>query len=264
MNKNLNLVDILKDCPRGTKLYSTVYGEVEFEGIHIDTDYKTDYPITFKYKDEDGYDSIETTTIDGKQVCFANGECTLFPAKDQRDWSKFKIEPELVDGEFYYCVYGGNKKENSFIFIYKKHTSCKTRYYVALSMLSSVLFKDDTITQNPIELRKATEEEKQQLLDAIKVRNYEWDADKKELIKIEPKFDISTLQHFNRVLVRGTNGEPWSIDFFSHIIKNDDIKSPIFCCMCSVPQQCIPYNKETKYLVGKIKMPHKKYITWEE
>ena len=33
MNENLNLVEILKDCPKGTKLYSTVYGEVEFEEI---------------------------------------------------------------------------------------------------------------------------------------------------------------------------------------------------------------------------------------
>ena len=34
MNEKLNLVEILKDCPKGTKLYSTVLGEVEFEGIN--------------------------------------------------------------------------------------------------------------------------------------------------------------------------------------------------------------------------------------
>ena len=34
MNENLNLVEILKDCPKGTKLYSTIHGEVEFDGIH--------------------------------------------------------------------------------------------------------------------------------------------------------------------------------------------------------------------------------------
>lgn len=100
MEKELNLVEILKDCPRGTKLYSTMYGEVEFE--HIQTDYNTDYhyntdyPIVFKYKDKYDYDCIDSTTIDGKPVSFANGECTLFPSKDQRDWSKFSIEPENV------------------------------------------------------------------------------------------------------------------------------------------------------------------------
>ena len=45
-NKNLNLVDILKDCPQGTKLYSTIYGEVELYRIIINED----YPIEYKYK----------------------------------------------------------------------------------------------------------------------------------------------------------------------------------------------------------------------
>ena len=35
MNENLNLVEILKDCPKGTKLYSTVFGEVKFNKINI-------------------------------------------------------------------------------------------------------------------------------------------------------------------------------------------------------------------------------------
>ena len=29
MNENLNLVEILKDCPEGTKLYSPIYGDVK-------------------------------------------------------------------------------------------------------------------------------------------------------------------------------------------------------------------------------------------
>ena len=35
MNENLNLVEILKDCPKGTKLYSPVYGDVELEEVHL-------------------------------------------------------------------------------------------------------------------------------------------------------------------------------------------------------------------------------------
>ena len=36
MNKNLNLVEILKDCPKGTKFYTTVWGEVSFDHIYDD------------------------------------------------------------------------------------------------------------------------------------------------------------------------------------------------------------------------------------
>ena len=36
MNENLNLAKILKDCPKGTKLYSTIYGDVELVRVYVD------------------------------------------------------------------------------------------------------------------------------------------------------------------------------------------------------------------------------------
>ena len=33
MNENLNLIEILKDCPKGIKLYSSVFGEVKFDCV---------------------------------------------------------------------------------------------------------------------------------------------------------------------------------------------------------------------------------------
>ena len=90
MNENLNLVEILKDCPCGTKLYSTIHGEVEFEGIN---DKHNVYKIEFKAEDED----ICGVTIDGRLASYYNGECILFPSKDQRDWSKFKIKKPKFD-----------------------------------------------------------------------------------------------------------------------------------------------------------------------
>lgn len=80
MNENLNLVEILKDCPEGTKLYSTIFGEVEFEGVHSGS-------RTVGYTTRTGrrFD----VTHEGKMFEDYDGECTLFPSKDQRDWSKF-------------------------------------------------------------------------------------------------------------------------------------------------------------------------------
>ena len=37
MNENIDLTKILKDCPKGTKLYSTIYGVVRFDEIDKDT-----------------------------------------------------------------------------------------------------------------------------------------------------------------------------------------------------------------------------------
>ncbi len=93
-NKELNLCEILKDCPKGTKLYSTVFGEVKFDGI---SDAKEDkYPIMVsKYGKESDYSF--TLKSDGIPTDFVDAECCLFPSKDNRDWSTFKPKVERFD-----------------------------------------------------------------------------------------------------------------------------------------------------------------------
>lgn len=91
MNENLNLVEILKYCPEGTKLYSTVYGDVELVRVYLDDN---TYPIEIKI--DEGSDMIYITN-DGRLFNDFRGECTLFPSKEQRDWSKFKIKKPKFD-----------------------------------------------------------------------------------------------------------------------------------------------------------------------
>lgn len=165
MNEHLNLVEILKNYPRGTKLYSTIHGEVEF--IEIRNNRFANHPIIYKYKNDNGYYHMNSITIDGKFDFSCDGECTLFPSKDQRDWSKFNIEP---------------------------------------------------------------------------------------------KFDTNTLKPFDKVLVRSSNDGVWRCDFFSSIGTN----CCKFCCVGYSYHQCIPYNEETKHLVGTTNKPPKEYINWEE
>ena len=116
MNENIDLTKILKDCPKGTKLYSTVLGYVIFRNI-IDNGA---YPIVVSCKD--GFKVLENFTADGKMILSHDRECTLFPSKDQRDWSKFaapwykkgKFDPKTLNAfdkvlvrdigsEYWYC-----------------------------------------------------------------------------------------------------------------------------------------------------------------
>ena len=89
MNENLNLIEILKDCPKGTKLYSTVYGDVDFDGIRNGSEYLV------KYVKSDG--SIGSVTAQGLVLACYDGECTLFPSKEQRDWGKFNPKKPKFD-----------------------------------------------------------------------------------------------------------------------------------------------------------------------
>lgn len=85
MNENIDLVEILKDVPKGTKLWSPIFGDIQFERIDTEDDY---YPIVCSTTDNE-----ETFTKEGHiYEAFENTECVLFPSRDQRDWSKFQCE----------------------------------------------------------------------------------------------------------------------------------------------------------------------------
>ena len=71
------------------------------------------------------------------------------------------------------------------------------------------------------------------------------------------KFDYSALQSFDKVLVRDRDDEYWRCGFFSHMLSNGML------CECRWDQG-IPYNEETKHLLGTNDMPDEKYIWWEE
>lgn len=79
MNENINLVKILKDCPKGWKFYTDVYGEATFWGL---SDFV--YPIEISTKNH----CIKLISEKGEEI-IGDGICILFPSKDQRDWSKF-------------------------------------------------------------------------------------------------------------------------------------------------------------------------------
>lgn len=95
MNKT-NLVEILKDCPEGTKLYSMVHGEVGFNHIEIDSE----YPIRVTALSKPGlYYNILLTKYGTLLNDYPKGECILFPSKDQRDWDKFTVIKQKFDPE---------------------------------------------------------------------------------------------------------------------------------------------------------------------
>ena len=164
MNENIDLTKILKDCPKGWKFYSSVFGNVEFEKISSNT-------VIFKLQ------SLEYVTLrvfpNGKYELICSAECIVFPSKDQRDWSKFTAP------------------------WYKKE-----------------------------------------------------------------KFDPKTLQAFDKVLVKISNDDVWTADFFSHYDPLE--KYTKYVCVTNLAVFCIPYNNDTKHLVGTTDEAPEYYRYWED
>lgn len=85
--KKLNLIEILKDVPKGTTLYSPIFGNVQFIEIeHVNNTIKvlTEYTGYYRFDSE------------GKLLVHRcdDSECLLFPSKNNRDWNKFNNNKE--------------------------------------------------------------------------------------------------------------------------------------------------------------------------
>lgn len=130
---------------------------------------------------------------------------------------------EFKDGDI--VVYG---KSAAICRKFYKHTLC---FYVSLNEMVGLLFADEV--ESSEEYRFATEEEKQQLFDALAKKGKAWDAEKKQIVDLKPKVE---LKPFDKVLVRDFSRDKWSISFFS--FKKEDCYVCINHCSWN---QCIPY-----------------------
>lgn len=89
----------------------------------------------------------------------------------------------------------------------------------------------------------STEEEKHNLFEALAKKGKRWDSEKKQIVDLNPKVD--ELKPFDKVVVRCSEADRWSIDFFSHKVHNGYI-----CTGDAWFGYCLPYNDETSHLLG--------------
>ena len=135
-------------------------------------------------------------------------------------------QPEFKDGDI--VVYGKSVAICRKIY---KHTLC---FYVSLDDMFGLLFDDEV--ESSEEYRFATEEEKQQLFDALEKEGKAWDAEKKQIVDLKPKVE---LKPFDKVLVRNRNTQRWNVDLFG--FKSGDGVNIFYHCVGSSWNFCIPY-----------------------
>lgn len=88
MEQKINIAELLKDAPKGTKLYSPLFGDIELISV-------TDVGIMVKLpKDEVGdyftiYGQYMRMAYNNDMSDFYSPECLLFPSKDCRTWENF-------------------------------------------------------------------------------------------------------------------------------------------------------------------------------
>ena len=150
-----------------------------------------------------------------------------------------KAQPEFKDGDI--VVYGKSVAICRKIY---KHT---LSFYVSLNEMFGLLFADEV--ESSEEYRFATEEEKQQLFDALEKKGKAWDAEKKLIVDLKPKCEFKP---FDKVLCRNSKDDTWEADFFARLTRKeiDYTQSGKYLCVGDLWMYCIPYNEETAHLLG--------------
>lgn len=101
MKNKINIESILKDCPKGTKLFSLIEGNVLFDRIN---DNNNEYPILVIDKYQSKINFSKEGLIMKK---YPDAECILFPSSEMRDWSKlsWKKGDVLVNSCGFQCIF---------------------------------------------------------------------------------------------------------------------------------------------------------------
>lgn len=306
MEKKINIAEILKNKPEGTKLWTDMFGSVM---LYVVTDACDAFQVKHHNK-EPWFDK------DGK--LYKEGVLCIYPSKSMRDWEKFSwkkgdvlisdcgfmcIFKEWASDDytkFNGCYFDGmpntetakySKLDNNIAYGYIRDIENKCGGKLNLETLeieksefkdgdiikmtwdkysamvifweysnfgkgfdSHVFFNIKTkiieynihghILQDTI-LRLATEEEKKQLFSALEKEGKAWDAGKKMIIDLKQKVEFKP---FDKVVVRCSEADRWSIDFFSYKAPNGYI-----CTGDAWFGYCLPYNEETAKLIGTTK-----------
>lgn len=204
----MNILEILKKCPIGTKLYSTICGECELHNILDDT-----------------FNVISDKRIfiflhDGRYI--QEGEVCIFPSKENRDWNKFKIPTSnYKNGDIVYHEFDSGARR---IFIVKKQIiNNRALCHVGISSTGGLY-----IPTMPHSISGyATLEEKEKLFKIIKEYGYNWNDETKTLERlIEAKFkdgDIITDDNddYKSICIFKREGNlKGTIDFYCGIVCN--------------------------------------------
>lgn len=131
------------------------------------------------------------------------------------------------------------------IIIYKSNGDCMFRSYAVIDNVYKKLGIDKIVNALGRCTRLATDSEKQELFSALAKEGKRWNPDTKQIEDLPKKYE---LKPFDKVLAK-IAGHTWTADFFSHYDENDE-ELPYVCIGYGRVIHCIPYNEETKHLLG--------------
>lgn len=183
--ERIDVAKLLKECPSGMKLDSTMYENIVFDKIIEDDKI---FPIRV-IREEDGL-RISLTKY-GQYTNIGSSKCIIFP-EGKTSWEGFVPPCKFKDGDIIFTHTNALKfnLDNYWVSIFKEYRNNRCACYVCVCLSDLDLYHDKWEDELLCELceieenRLATKEEKEKLFKAIKDNGYKWNAETKTLEKL--------------------------------------------------------------------------------
>lgn len=231
MEKEINIAELLRDYPKGTRLYTPIAGEVELFKVTEESKVLVRAPGDSL--------TLEFTSIGHYTPYFDNkGEVLLFPDKDNRSWENFgktkkgKNESKDISGNVFKIGDVVRKSEGDI--------GCVTDVSEPGHVITVNNYRGHILRYNGQQLTLATDSEIDEWNNEIHLRGKHYSKSKKKI--------IDWFRPFERVLVRNGRYGKWRCSLFSYYEKERE-KQPYFCGNSSW-ECCIRYNEKTAHLIG--------------
>lgn len=227
MENNINIAEILKDCPKGMELYSSIYGEVKFYKIDIDNE---SYPIAVKNSK-----GIVYFAEDGRySTAFDTAECLLFPSSKMRDWTKFFKRGDVVY----------NPSTGTLAIFEGWADSDYTNFNTSINKYSDDTWHDGKVCITDPFIKVDIESHDKFIADAAEHYNGKYNPN---TLQVEPIKPTCPFKPFDKVLVRDNDKQNWRASLFAYYDENAKYH---YVCIPYINTQCIPYNEQTAHLLG--------------
>ena len=226
-NNKINIAEILKDCPKGTKLYSSLFGKVEL--LSVDDD--CDFPITVRIDEKK--EKACFTKEGCYHSCYSDAECALFPSSKMRDWNKFFKPGDVVikNGGGMAAVFDGWANDTY------------TEFNTTINLYCDGNTGEEEVCDTHL-FRKATGEERKQFIEkAERILKGKYNP---ETLQVEPVKPEYPFKPFDKVLGRDNDKTEWEINFFSRYNEKEVYS---YHCLSDSYRQCIPYEGN-EHLLG--------------
>ncbi len=229
MENKINIAEILKDYPKGTKLYSPLFGDVTLEEV----DTTCIATIKIKYNFNNCTKFFKT----GLYYNYEDAECLLFPSREMRDWTKF-----FKRGDVVYIKEANNVTDYAIFESWKNDDY--TEFNASIFHSNKSGFAERKVCTAKL-YTKANDILKAKLITFIE-QHYNGKYNP-ETLQVEPAKPKCQFKPFDKVLVRNHEDLVWFANFFSHYKNNNGYH---YCCIDNSYRYCIPYNEQTARLVG--------------